>query len=85
MGCHLSLKNNSQNYKKEAENAEVVIKKETIDIIQDSWKKYSAANTLAEHGINMVIRYKVIQCNLILFQELLFNIYCYLNCVKPPL
>ena len=55
MGCTISLKNASSEF--HDLSSKVLIKNETIEIIQDSWKKYNEANTLAEHGINMVIRY----------------------------
>jgi hypothetical protein len=46
MGCKTSIESQSV----------VVLDKDTILTIQDSWKKFTDANTLAEHGINMVIR-----------------------------
>lgn len=33
------------------------ISKETINIVQESWKTFTDINTLAEHGTNMVIRW----------------------------
>jgi hypothetical protein len=58
MGCNLSNLSEKNRYsEKQNSSSNSAIKKETIEIIQDSWKKYNEVNTLAEHGINMVIRY----------------------------
>jgi hypothetical protein len=60
MGCNLSNLSGKNRYsEKQNSSSNSAIKKETIEIIQDSWKKYNEVNTLAEHGINMVIRYSI--------------------------
>ena len=33
------------------------IKKATIEIIKDSWKKINEVNKLEEHGVNVMIRF----------------------------
>ena len=56
MGCSNSTESKSSSKDPPLMN-KVIIKKETVYIIQNSWKIFSDVNSLAEHGINMVIRY----------------------------
>ena len=56
MGCSNSSESKSSSKDPPLMN-KVIIKKETVYIIQNSWKIFSDVNSLAEHGINMVIRY----------------------------
>ena len=62
MGCSKSIElassklKNSNNGNNNENSNNGIFKKETIDVIQDSWKKFNDKNTLVEHGLSMIVR-----------------------------